>query len=196
MPIFQYWNDWMSASSSLWEEQLLRMAGVWQRMATGEEGPEGFARDVTRLWYGWASTMTGLASFPAEWAGRRGTGTPTIAFDIDHDCESKGPVSAALAIDARGLTLGISDLQQVGAKGSIPASCVELSLSPCGRRLSAQLVNLGRVAKQSGNKLAPGLYAGLAHAYERPNFRPLAMIVVNVQPAGEAPPPAPPKAKK
>jgi hypothetical protein len=177
MPVFQYWNDWMSASSSLWEEQLLRMAGVWQRMATGEEDPQGYMRDMTRLWYGWASTMAGFATFPMEWAARRGINTPTIAFAIGPESESAGPVSAAVAIDARGLTLGVSELRDVGGKGSIPASCVELSVSPCGRRLEVQLVNLGKAAKQ------PGLYTGLAHAYERPNFRPLAMIVVSIEEA-------------
>jgi hypothetical protein len=185
MPVFQYWNDWMSASSSLWEQQLLRMAGVWQRLATGEEGLQGYTRDATSLYYGWASMMMGFANFPTEWAARRGVSTPTIAFAIDPDSESAGPVSATIAIDARGLTLGVSELREVGEKGSIPASSVELSLSPCGRRLEAQLVSLGKAAKQ------PGLYMGLAHAYERPNFRPLAMIVVAVEQPGETP-----KAKK
>jgi hypothetical protein len=188
--LFQYWNDLLSVGSWLTEEQMLRMAGVVQRSATGEDGPNEWPRELAKLWWGWASMMTGFASFPAEWMARRCASTPTLAFAIDSAAQSTEPQAAPAAIDAHGLALGATNLQRWGSPGSVDASHVQVKLLDRGARVQVTLVNLGGDANADGNDIPPGIYTGMAYAYERPNLRPLAIVVLYVEPDDESAPKA------
>jgi hypothetical protein len=180
MPGFQYWNDLVSVSMSLMEQQMMRWTGAWQRVALGEETPGGMVRDLAGLWRGWVSMMTGFAAFPAEWSARRLMSTPSLVFTVDQAGQTVQPQSALTAITASGLEVGATDLQHVGTPACVPSSSVEVLLLDRGNRVQVTLVNLGRDAGAAGNNLAPGLYMGVAYAYERPNLRPLALVYLFV----------------
>lgn len=179
-PGFQYWNDLVNVTMALWGEQVMRWVGTWQRMATGQETPQQWMEDVSRLWLGWISTMTGFAAFPSEWTGRRLMSVPNLVFMIDDVAETTPPQSAFTNITAEGLVVGATALTRLGGTERVPADKVQVELLDRGNRVQVTLVDLGQGVGATENKLVPGLYVGVAYAYERPNMRPLAMVVLHV----------------
>jgi hypothetical protein len=190
-PAFQYWNDLVNVSMSLWSDQLMRWAGMWQRLATQQETPEQWIQDVSRLWLGWLSTMTGFAAFPSEWGIRRFMTVPNLVFMVDDVAETAAPQSAFTNITAEGLVVGATSLHRVGGREHVPSDKVQVELLDRGNRVQVTLVDLGHGLDERNNRLVPGLYLGVAYAYERPNMRPLALIYLHVSGPLQSGDPAP-----
>jgi hypothetical protein len=106
---------------------------------------------------------------------------PNLVFMVDDVAESAPPQSALTNITAEGLIVGATDLRRVGGHGQLASSHVEVSMLDRGNRVQVGLVNLARGLNGTKNRREPGLYLGLAYAYERPNMRPLAAIWLHVQ---------------
>lgn len=188
-PAFSYWNDLVNVTMSLWGDQVMRWVGMWQRLATQQETPQQWIEDVSRLWLGWLSTMSGFAAFPSEWSIRRFMTVPNLVFMVDDVQQSTPPQSAFTNITAEGLTVGATALRRVGGSERVDADKVQVEMLDRGNRVQVTLVNLGtRVSRDApGNGLVPGLYLGVAYAYERPSMRPLALIYLHVDGGVELP---------
>jgi len=180
-PSLQYWDDAVNVSRWLWQEQILRWSGTWQRVMTSQGSPRAWMEDAFQLWMGWIQAMGGLSAFPVEWAARRTMTVPNLVFMIDDVAESAPPQEAPTNVTAEGLIVGATDLHRAGGAERIPAGCVEVALLARGNRVQVTLVGLARGVDQAENRRVPGLYMGVAYAYERPNMRPLAVVLVHVQ---------------
>ncbi|APR87077.1 hypothetical protein A7982_12426 [Minicystis rosea] len=186
-PALQYWNDLVNVSVTLWNEQIRRWVGAWQRVATQQETPEQWMEDVSQLWRGWISTMTGFSAFPLEWSVRRFMNVPNLVFMVDDVAQTTPSQSAFTNITAEGLVVGATALSRVGGRERVPADKVQVDLLDRGNRVQVTLVNLASRPGAKENKLVPGLYLGVAYAYERPSMRPLALIYLYVDGHTEQP---------
>jgi hypothetical protein len=184
-PGFQYWNDLVNVSMSLMEQQAALFSGVFQKMATSNGDPTAWNQQFWDLWMGWLTTAQTAMSFPWQWMARYQGDVPSMVFMVDGVAETQGPFGVMTPVDPQGLTVTTTDLFQVGGSGVISAEAhVQAWTSQDGNRLEVSLVNLG------GAAISPGLYIGVAYAYETPVRRPLALLHVHVHPASASHSPA------
>jgi hypothetical protein len=177
-PAFQYWNDLVNVSMNLMEQNAALFSGVFQKIATSNGDPTAWSQQFWDTWMGWLSTTQTAMLFPWQWMARYQGDVPSMVFMVDGVAETQGPSSVMTPSDPQGLTVAATDLFQAGGPGVISAEAhVQVGTSQDGNRLEVSLVNLRAAAP------APGLYVGIAYAYETPVRRPLALLHVYVHPA-------------
>jgi hypothetical protein len=193
-PEFQYWNDLVNVFSNVATQQSMHLVGLWQRWALGGYDPGQGVGSLPYFFRQSIESMLTLSSFPFAWWMRRSASVPSIVFIADHEAEVAGPQTAPSPIAAEGLTPDATDLVHVNGKLALLKSHVQVQLVDRGNRVEVTLVNLGQPIVDPTvppvNILEPGVYMGLAYAWDGPGMRrPLAVIYLFVPPLVAVPPP-------
>ena len=209
---FQYWNDLVSVSMNLMEQQALVWSGLFQKVATSNTDPQSWNQ---QFWEAWMSSLNALQTatlFPWQWLARYSGNIPSVVLMVDEASETVGPFAVMTPTSAEGLEVAATDLVHVGGSGIIAAQAhVQVWTQQGGNRLEVSLVNLkgamppvaedqvsvrqrmplegeGMGTEGLGTPLTPGLYMGVAYAEDVSVRRPLALIHVYVYPSAAVSP--------
>jgi hypothetical protein len=194
---FQYWNDLVSVSMNLMEQQALVWSGLFQKIATSNTDPQTWNQQFWEAWMGAVNAVQTAAFFPFQWLARYSGNIPSVVLMVDSASETVGPFGVMTPLSAQGLEVAVTDLVHVEGSGVISAQeHVKVWTVQNGSRLEVSLVNLqGSVpvvselaptvsqrmpvageGTASGAPLTPGLYLGVAYAEDLSVRRPLAVV--------------------
>jgi len=209
---FQYWNDLVSVSMNLMEQQALVWTGVFQKVATSNADPQSWNQQFWEAWMGSLSALQTATLFPWQWLARYAGNIPSVVLMVDEASETVGPFAVMTPTSAQGLEVAATDLVHVGGSGLISAQeHVNVWTVENGNRLEVSLVNLkgavplvdepqvsvrqrmslegeGLGTEGMSAPLTPGLYIGVAYAEDVSVRRPLALLHVYVYPSAAVSP--------
>jgi hypothetical protein len=209
---FQYWNDLVSVSMNLMEQQALVWTGLFQKVATSNADPQSWNQQFWEAWMGSLNALQTVSLFPWQWLARYAGNIPNVVLMVDEASETVGPFAVMTPTSAQGLEVAATDLVHVGGSGLISSDAhLNVWAADNGNRLEVSLVNLkgavppmdepqvsvrqrmsleGEGAGTEGMSapLTPGLYVGVAYAEDVSVRRPLALIHVYVYPSAAVSP--------
>jgi hypothetical protein len=194
---FQYWNDLVSVSMNLMEQQALVWSGLFQKIATSNTDLQSWSQQFWEAWMGSLNALQTTAFFPWQWLSRYSGNIPSVVLMVDLAAETVGPFEVMTPLSAQGLEVAVTDLVHIEGSGVISAQeHVKVWTVQNGNRLEVSLVNLqGAVppvselepsvsqrmpmvgeGTVSASPLTPGLYLGVVYAEDVSVRRPLAVI--------------------